>query len=225
MQTCFADCMLDIDARMIWRGATPLHLSPKAFDLLVLLIQQRARVVSKRELLERVWPDVFVSDASLARVVKELRQALGDSPHDARIIRTVYGYGYAFAATITGGDRSRVAAGGPTACWLTTRLRTFALPPGAHIIGRDPEVAIWLDSPKISRRHARVDVTGTATSIHDLGSKNGTFVGSGRLSGPAFLYDGDQIRIGPFTLIFRTAPAVADTETESLLRRRPRVQL
>src|SRR2546422_9256486 len=65
------------------------HLSPKAFELLVVLVERRGEAVSKAELLERVWPKVFVSDASLARVVTELRDAIGD---DAReMIRTVHG--------------------------------------------------------------------------------------------------------------------------------------
>src|SRR5579864_2951853 len=96
----FADCTIDVDARTVWRGSRALHLSPKAFDLLAVLVEHPTRVLTKRELFDRIWPDVFVSDASLARVVKEVRQALGDSPRDARIVRTVYGHGYAFAAPV-----------------------------------------------------------------------------------------------------------------------------
>jgi DNA-binding winged helix-turn-helix (wHTH) protein len=225
LQVHFADCMLDADARTVWRGTTALHLSPKAFDLLALLVQHRSRVVTKRELLGRIWPDVFVSDASLARVVRELRQALGDSPHDARIVRTVYGYGYAFAAQVVGADRSRPdVSGGRAVCWVTTRTRSFGLVPGEHVIGRDPDVEIWLDSPKVSRRHARILVTGSAATLEDLSSKNGTFVGAVPLTAPARLEPGDVIRIGPFALTFRAAPVLPATETESRLRRGGRSQ-
>jgi DNA-binding winged helix-turn-helix (wHTH) protein len=225
VQVRFADCMLDVDARTVWRGTTELHLSPKGFDLLALLVQHRTRVLSKRELLERIWPDVFVSDASLARVVKELRQSLGDSPQDARIVRTVYGYGYAFAAQIIGEATSRAAAHGSRAvCWLTMRTRSFGLTPGVHVIGRDPDVEIWLESPKISRRHARIEVADRAATIEDLGSKNGTFVRSVRVSAPALLQEGDVIRIGPFSLTFRAGSALAVTETESRLIPRNRSQ-
>ena len=98
MKVRFADCVLDVDARTVCRETAAIHLSPKAFDFLAALVEHRGRALSKAELLERVWPDVFVSEASLARVVREIREALGDSPHDSRIIRTVHRYGYAFAA-------------------------------------------------------------------------------------------------------------------------------
>ena len=100
MKVRFADCVLDADARTVRRGTATIHLSPKAFDFLTVLVEHRGRALSKVELLHRVWPDVFVSEASLARIVREIRAALGDAPHDARIVRTVHGYGYAFAATI-----------------------------------------------------------------------------------------------------------------------------
>lgn len=223
MHMRFADCMLDVDARTVWRGTRAVHLSPKAFDLLAVLVQHRTRVLSKRELLDRIWPDVFVSDASLARVVKEVRQALGDSPQYARIVRTVYGYGYGFAAPILGDGPSRAAAGGGHAtCWLTARTRSFALTQGEHVIGRDPDVEIWLDSPKVSRRHARIVVSDAATTIDDLGSKNGTFVRAVRVTAPSRLQAGDVIRVGPFSLTLRADPALALTETESRLPRRGR---
>ena len=82
MKVQFADCVLDVDARTVCRGTAAIHLSPKAFELLAALVEHRGRALSKIELLERVWPDVFVSEASLARVVREIRAALGDSPHD-----------------------------------------------------------------------------------------------------------------------------------------------
>lgn len=223
MHTRFADCMLDVDARTVWRGNRALHLSPKAFDLLAVLVQHRTRVLTKRELLERIWPDVFVSEASLARVVKEVRQALGDSPQDARIVRTVYGYGYAFAAPILDDGPSRPAVrGNRPICWLTARARSFGLTQGEHVIGRDPDVEIWLDSPKVSRRHARIVVSHAATTIEDLGSKNGTSVRAVYLTAPAVLQAGDEIRVGPFSLTFRAAPMLAATETESRVSRRQR---
>jgi DNA-binding winged helix-turn-helix (wHTH) protein len=220
----FADCTIDVDARTVWRGNRALHLSPKAFDLLAVLVEHPTRVLTKRELFDRIWPDVFVSDASLARVVKEVRQALGDSPRDARIVRTVYGHGYAFAAPVLSDGASRTGAGGGRAtCWLTARTRSFGLGQGEHVIGRDPGVRIWLDSPKVSRRHARIVVSDAAATIDDLLSKNGTWVRSVRLIAPALLQDGDVIRVGPFSLTFRTAPTLAVTETESrVLRERSR---
>jgi DNA-binding winged helix-turn-helix (wHTH) protein len=213
----FADCVLDADARTVCLGDATIHLSPKAFDFLAVLVEHRGRALSKVELLQRVWPDVFVSDASLARVVREIRAALGDSPRDARIVRTVHGYGYAFAPIVVNDDPSGLAVAGrerPT-CWLTGRTRTFGLTEGEHIVGREPDVTVWLDSPRVSRRHARILVDDGRATIEDMDSKNGTFVRRVRVTAPAVLEAGDAIRIGPFTLIFRVSHGLAATETES----------
>jgi DNA-binding winged helix-turn-helix (wHTH) protein len=222
----FADYVLDVDARTVCRETAAIHLSPKAFELLAALIEHRGRALSKTELLGRVWRDVFVSDGSLARVVKELREALGDSPHDSRIIRTVHGYGYAFAAVVLPGSPShlRVAERERPACWLTGRARTFSLAEGEHLVGREPGVTVWLDSPRVSRRHARILVDNARATILDLDSKNGTFLRDVRLTAPAPLEAGDRIRIGPFTLIFRVSDALPLTETQSVRTRQRRIR-
>src|SRR5262245_3077820 len=92
----FGKCRLDTDARRLFRGADEVHLSPKAFELLKLLVENRERALSKSELLQRVWPGVFVSDASLARAVNEVREGVGDRARKPQIIRTVHGFGYGF---------------------------------------------------------------------------------------------------------------------------------
>jgi len=157
----FADCILDVDARRVVRGAREVHLSPKAFELLQLLVQHRPRAVSKAELLDRVWPGVFVSDGSLAKVVSKIREAIGDC-EDPPIVRTVHGYGYAFAATIDD-ERPRAESVKPLrqpVCWLFCGGREFPLHDGEHIVGREPNAAICLNSPNVSRRHARFVVNG-----------------------------------------------------------------
>ena len=128
----------------------------------------------------------------------------------------MHGYGYAFAAAISeDSSRPTVADGRRPTLWLTGRTRTFALSEGEHLIGREPAVTVCLDSPKVSRRHARIVVDDGRATIEDLDSKNGTFVRGVRLTAPAVLEPGDAIRIGPFTLIFRVSHALAVTETES----------
>jgi adenylate cyclase len=77
-----------------------IHLTPKAFDLLGVLLESSPRVVSKAELHERVWPGTFVSDATLAGLVKELRRALSDAASDKPLIRTSHGVGYAFSREV-----------------------------------------------------------------------------------------------------------------------------
>ena len=81
-------------------------------------------------------------------------------------------------------------------------------------MGREPGVAVRLDSPKVSRHHARLTVTGREVSIEDLGSKNGTFVRGVRIEEPTRLSPGNDIQIGPIKLIFRMVDALGGTETE-----------
>jgi len=210
----FADCTLDLGARRLIRQGHETHLSPKAFELLRVLVDNRGRALSKSELLERIWPGVFVSDASLARVVTEIREAIGDNARDARIVRTKHGFGYAFGATVEGPETGRTGTdAADCTCWILWRKRAFPLSQGEHIVGREPGVAVWLDSPRVSRHHARLVVSGNVATIEDLGSKNGTIVRGARISLRATLESGDEIRIGPFALVFRAASGQATTET------------
>ena len=87
-------------------------------------------------------------------------------------------------------------------CWLLKDGRRLPLKPGENILGRDDE-GIQIDSPAVSRRHARIRISGTEAVIEDLGSKNGTFVGGERVSTPVQLKDGDEIRIGSVVSRFR----------------------
>lgn len=102
MQLSFGDCVFDQGARTLTRGGRPVEIAPKAYDLLVALLDHRPRPLSKVELHERLWPKTFVSDASLARLVSELRKALGDDARSPRLVRTVHRYGYAFCAPVRG---------------------------------------------------------------------------------------------------------------------------
>jgi DNA-binding winged helix-turn-helix (wHTH) protein len=216
----FANCRLDIDARRLFRGTREVHLSPKAFEALTLLVDNRSRAISKTELLERVWPGVFVSEASLAKVVNEIREAVGDRARRALIVRTVHGYGYAFAAEVEVDESGATGTVPPVRphCWLVCGTREFALADGEHVVGRNPEVSVWLESPKVSRHHARLIVRGSRATIEDLGSKNGTYVRRARISGPTELELGDEIRIGRFTLIFRVEETAGPTETDIVTR-------
>ena len=221
----FANCVFDLDARRLFRGSREVHLSPKAFELLKLLVESRPRALSKSDLLERVWPGVFVSDASLARVVNEIRTGAGDTARRPRIVRTVHGYGYAFVADGVEDERStdRDTRHARARCWLVCRRRVFPLPDGEHIVGREPDADVWLDSPRVSRRHARLTVSGALVTIEDLSSKNGTSVRGTRISARLGLESEDKIVVGPFTLVFRVGVEPRSTETAltSQVHRKP----
>jgi DNA-binding winged helix-turn-helix (wHTH) protein len=211
MHVRFADCELDTSARQLLRQSRAVHLSPKAFELLKTLVEERPRALSKQELLERVWPGVFVSDASLARAVSEIRDAIGDHSRSDGFLQTVHGFGYRFATDgVVGTPEPEPRA----ACWLIGRDVEFRLTDGDHLIGREPGVPIRLDSPKVSRHHARVSARGREVSIEDLGSKNGTFVRGDRIDAATPLTSGDEVQIGPVKLIFRVDEGMGITETE-----------
>ena len=213
MRMRFGGCELDVVSRRLMRGAREIHLSPKAFELVRVLVESRPRAVSKAELLERVWPEVFVSDASLARAVNEVRVGLG--ARNRRLIRTVYGYGYAFADNVDG--RLPAASGATSSapiCSLTNATSEFPLREGHQIAGRDRTADIRLESPLVSRRHARFTARGASVTVEDLQSKNGTFVGGTQITTPVPLKRGDEVRIGPFTLVFSIERIGASTETE-----------
>jgi hypothetical protein len=155
-----------------------------------------------------------VTEASLARVINEIRAAIGDRARDGGVVRTVHGYGYAFAAELEAPAQSRDSR--QPICWLFSDRSDVGLPDGEHVIGRDPAAAVCLDSPKVSRHHARLTVTGESAILEDLGSKNGVFVHGERLMGPTPLTSGDQIRIGSHSLVFRVVSRWRSTEIEAV---------
>jgi predicted ATPase/DNA-binding winged helix-turn-helix (wHTH) protein len=96
----FNDVEIDPACREVTRAGVPVHLEPQAFDLLVLLIEHRDRVVAKAELLDGVWGHRFLSEANLTTRVKEARRAVGDDGASQHTIRNVRGHGYRFVARL-----------------------------------------------------------------------------------------------------------------------------
>src|SRR5215470_4463707 len=101
----FGPFHLDPAKRLLLRDGTPIPLTPKAFDALVLLVERRDRVVSKQELLATLWPGTAVQEATLNQHVFMVRRALRDSPTtEARYIATVARRGYRFIAVAAPDD-------------------------------------------------------------------------------------------------------------------------
>jgi DNA-binding winged helix-turn-helix (wHTH) protein len=206
----FLDCVIDDDARTLLRGGVPVHLTPKAFELLRLLVTERPRAVPKAEILECVWPGTFVTDASLARTIHEIRVALGE-PAATAAIRTVHGHGYAFACDAV--DAGVTAPNGRPVGWVLVAARAIPLSSGNYVLGRDPAAALPLESTRASWHHARLSATPDAVTLHDLDSKNGTYVRGERLTTPRVLHDGDDIIIGSVRLVFRSGERLVETES------------
>lgn len=208
MRLKFADCILDLRARQLERHGRGVPLEPKVYDLLEVLIKRRPAVVTNNELDELLWPQVYVARTSLTRLVSELRAALGDSPRDSHVIRTVYKTGYAFCAAVTGAPS---AAATPAAIELVWRKHTLPLTDGEHLAGRDAECALMIDASTVSRRHARITVASGAATVEDLDSTNGTHVNGIRISRPTRLTPGDDLAFGSESVQVRRRRAAAPT--------------
>jgi DNA-binding winged helix-turn-helix (wHTH) protein len=216
VRVAFGACEFDTLRHELLRHGRPTPLSPKAFRLLEILLDRRPEALSKGELLDCLWPETSVSDASLHNLVAEVRAAIGDTPQASRFIRTVPRVGYAFhgdarPASVTAAGVAERALAGPH---LASRRREWHLSEGPNDVGRDPECAVSIDSPSVSRRHARVFVTSGAATIEDLGSKNGTYVNEQRVSDAVAVEDGDQIRVGSVTMVFRSGGSLPSTMTQ-----------
>jgi DNA-binding winged helix-turn-helix (wHTH) protein len=206
----FGSFELAADARRLMRGGEHLHLTPKAFDLLVLLVDAAPRVMPKAELHARLWPDSFVADTTLVGLVKEVRRVLADADAASPIIRTVTRVGYAFAAPLRTADLPPGSRH-----WLVADGRSFPLAAGSNEIGRDQVAGVSLDSGSVSRRHARIVVSGDEARVEDSGSKNGTSVNGHPVLQPLALRDGDRLLIGTVPLTYRMSAAALSTETRA----------
>jgi DNA-binding winged helix-turn-helix (wHTH) protein len=211
----FSEIVFDSDARRLTRDGEPVHLEPKAYELLELLLERRPAAVAKAAIHDRLWPRTSVSESSLTTLAAQLRKALGE---DGARIRTVRGFGYAFDGEVASLDAppsppSSVPgpAVGPCLVWQD---QVFGLVEGENVLGRDPAAQVLVDVPGVSRRHARVVVTGSEVVVEDLESKNGTFVGDRRLERPTPLADRDQLRLGRTVLVYRLARQPGSTATE-----------
>jgi DNA-binding winged helix-turn-helix (wHTH) protein len=214
MRISFGDCVLDLERRQLARGDRDVHLTPKALDLLALLVAERPRAVAKTEIHDRLWPGTFVAESNLTTLVTELRAAIGDAARSPRYLRTVPRYGYAFCGTVT--ERSgRPPAGhrnGPhfTLEWAGGEV---ALHDGENVIGREEGATAWVESASVSRRHARIVVSGGTATLEDLGSKNGTFLRGVRLTSAVVLANGEEIRVGVVSMHFHAFEASDSTRT------------
>ena len=139
----FGDFVLDLDTHELVRAGTPVSISPKAFQLLGILVENHPKALSKTELQNRLWPSTFVVEKNLTNLVSEIREVLGDDPLHPRFIRTVHRFGYAFREPPSTESRSShvnpstagVRTAAPAAC------RHNLLAPLTNFIGRDQEMA------------------------------------------------------------------------------------
>ena len=205
MKVRFGSFTLDSGARQLLKGRESVHLSPKAFDVLEILIARRPNVVSKELLLDEVWPGKVVEEANLAIAVGEVRKALGDDSKSPALVVTVSRRGYRFAADAEDLDHPAPVEqkGLYPRWWLTWHDTALPLREGENVIGRHPASAIWINAASVSRSHARITVSAARVTIVDLGSRNGTFVDGKQLTGEHHLLDGAEVTFGSERATFR----------------------
>jgi DNA-binding winged helix-turn-helix (wHTH) protein len=205
---------VDAGARQLLRDGREVPLSPKAFQLLVLLVENRERAVSRQELHQHLWPSTFVLETNLASLIAELRRALGDNAAKPQFIRTMHRFGYRFVAPV----EEALQHGEPEAMakyWLVWEARHVALSETCNLIGRGQDAHVWIDAPGVSRHHARIVVDDGGATLEDLESKNGTYLAGERVVSPRRLSDGDQIRLGSVIVTFRIPRLSGATATIS----------
>ncbi len=215
MTARFGSFEIDTQRRQLSASGRPLHLTPKAFDLLWLLVDAAPRVVPKREIHERLWHGGVVADATLVGLVKEIRRAMQDDVAKAPV-RTVHRIGYALDLPVI---RAPVANKTPPVSaadghWLITGQRRFALATGENVIGRDPAAAVWVDHASLSRRHARITLIDGKVMLEDLGSKNGTRLQGVEVQGPTPLQGGAEFTCGQLPFRYLETATAPVTETQ-----------
>ncbi len=209
----FGDWTYDGESRELRGPKGTVHVSPKAFELLGTLLDSRPRALSKSELRDRLWARTVVADSNLASVVREVRKALGDVARRPAFVRTVHGFGYAFCGEAVEAPREGAPAGRSGRGRLIWDRREFHLTEGENVLGRGPGASALIESPTVSRRHARLFLSARGATIEDLGSKNGTYVRGRLVTGPTALAEGDEIRVGSVRLTFLVGTGDDSTET------------
>src|ERR1044071_2452077 len=96
----FDDVTVERERFVIKKSGALRSLTPRAFDVLLYLIEHRGRVVEKQEIFEHVWKETFVTDNALSRSIKEIRQTIGDDSKQAKYIETMHKRGYRFIAEV-----------------------------------------------------------------------------------------------------------------------------
>ena len=188
------------------------HIEPKAMEVLILLAVRAGEVLSKTEITDAVWPLLFVSENRLTGVIAELRRTLEDNATDPRYVQTIPTRGYRLVAAV---EWFGEPPGAPDSRFeLQSVERDFRLREGVNVIGRGADCNVRIDSEWVSRRHARIVVTGSRAVIEDLGSKNGTHVNGAAITAPTLLHDGDEIRLGKVAVALRFSMALLSTRTE-----------
>ena len=186
----FGEFTFDCGSHRLLRAGAEQHLSPKAQLLLRLLLLNQPRALSREELYDELWPATFVCETNLATVISEVRRALGDGGRSRQYIRTVHGFGYAFAGEVATGSPQRM----PVAMLLCEHQR-YLLYDGENSVGRAQDCGVVLTGATVSRHHANIVISNRQITIEDLDSRNGTYVNGRKTTRSVVRYE-EEIAFG-----------------------------
>ena len=208
----FDSFQLLTDKRLLLADGRPVPLMAKAFDTLVLLVENRDRVVSKDELLRAIWPDVIVEEGNLTQQIFVLRKALGESAQQPRYILTVPGHGYRFTAPVTEISPSEVSSGevstGQSRRWTMWAGLIVGIVTVATVIAfmlkkaASPPSGDWTDMAGVGIH--KTTETGKAT--HATLSRDGRYVAHVESDGDEFSLHVQQLGTGGTTQVVPPQP-------------------
>lgn len=159
----FGPFRFDLTDECLWRGTQPISLRPKAFAVLKLLVEHPARLVTKQQVLDSVWPDTFIGDAVLKDNIRQLREALDDDARSPRYIETAHRRGYRFIGRLSPPAENTAAPAHARISDLTPKTVALASSAAASgVLGRKPDLAKmhdWLNRAAAGQRQT-VFVTG-----------------------------------------------------------------
>jgi hypothetical protein len=167
--------------------------------------------VPKEHIHARLWPETYVSEASLQALISDIRQAIGDDGRRRAMVRTIHGVGYAFTADVIEAGAPRSEAPDAARAWLIGELGRIPLRQGENLLGRGGEDVTEIDDTTVSRRHARLTLRQSDAVLEDLDSKNGTWLHDERVTGRVVIADGDAVRLGSARFTFRIAGHAGST--------------
>ena len=202
----FGSCTLDTNSRELREGERVIAADPRHVAVLLYFLENPGRVISREELIEKVWGKSNDGAERLSQAVAALREAFHD--RDARIPRYIAAApprGYKFVANVNTTNVEYELIHG---------LRRLPLAPGENIIGRAGDSTIRIGTTGVSRHHARLVIGADRATIEDLESKNGTLVNRRRIKGVCELKQHDEVGIGDATLIFQLSTGMHSGPTD-----------
>lgn len=175
----FGENRLDLGAGELWRAGRRVRVRRKVWDVLVYLVERRGRLVTKDELLSAIWPGVIVNEEAVARHVREVRQALGDTGKPATCVEIEYGRGFRFVATIH--DEVTAGAASPSSFAMDGSELLDEVWRALGVPGRQVDLSVARGQPLVGRGDELRTIEAALAHVSTGGSRLIEFSGEAGL--------------------------------------------